>query len=198
MAKGNGIMIKIFIDTETTGCDRNIHSLHQVAGLIEVDGKIVDKFLLKMAPTSDEAEPMALEKCQTSMDELMKNPNERTVWKEFTTILRKHMKIDDRAFFIAYNSKFDEDFIRSWMKRNNSDYSRWFYTPSICIMALAGEALMEVRHQMPNFKLETVVKVFEELENKKILDESKLHNALYDIVISKYVYENVKKLLKGV
>jgi DNA polymerase-3 subunit epsilon len=44
-------MLKIcHVDTETTGKHHALHSIHQLAAIIEVNGKIVDRLNIKMRP----------------------------------------------------------------------------------------------------------------------------------------------------
>lgn len=96
---------------------------------------------------------------------------------------------EDKAYFIAYNSRFDEDFIRQlFLKNNNKYYGSYFYNPSIDIMQMAAFKLMRKNIRPENFKLGTICKHF----NINI-DETKLHNALYDIQKSKELYNKLIK-----
>jgi len=53
-------------------------------------------------------------------------------------------------------------------------------------MCLASNYLRAERHTMPNFKLMTVAKHL-----KIEVDESRLHDALYDIHLTKMIYDKV-------
>ena len=60
----NMSIIKIFYDVETTGENPNKHSIHQVAGLIEVDDQVVEEFNIHSRPHPKAAiEPEALKVC---------------------------------------------------------------------------------------------------------------------------------------
>ena len=60
-------IIKIFYDVETTGSNPNKHSLHQIAGLIEVDEQVVDEFNIYSRPHSKAIlEPEALNICKVT------------------------------------------------------------------------------------------------------------------------------------
>lgn len=190
-------MKKIFIDVETTGYDSKINSIFQIGGLIEIDNKVVDKFLIKMAPRiNDKYNPEAILKSKTTFKEIESYQTSNKAFLEFSNIVKKYITEDEHYFFYAYNSKFDEEFVRVWLKENFCDYSKWFYVPSICIMSLAMEALTSIRKDMNNFRLETVVEIMEQLAEVKVMDKTKLHNALYDINLSRFVYRMSRKLLK--
>ena len=42
--------IKVFYDLETTGVDVKKHSIHQIAGLIEINDEVVEKFNIFSRP----------------------------------------------------------------------------------------------------------------------------------------------------
>jgi DNA polymerase III epsilon subunit-like protein len=43
----------LWIDTETTGTDPTLHSVIQIANIIDIDGKAEDKFVFNMRPHPD-------------------------------------------------------------------------------------------------------------------------------------------------
>lgn len=96
---------------------------------------------------------------------------------------------EDKAYFIAYNSRFDEDFIRQlFLKNDNKYYGSYFYYPSIDVMQMAAFKLMRKNIRPENFKLGTICKHFD-----INIDETKLHNALYDIQRTKELYNKLIK-----
>ena len=44
----------IYLDTETTGFDPKVNGLLQLAGCIQIDAKVVEKFDWKMKPVNDD------------------------------------------------------------------------------------------------------------------------------------------------
>ncbi len=44
----------VFIDTETTGLKGMENGVHQISGIIDINGKIVDKFNFKVAPFEED------------------------------------------------------------------------------------------------------------------------------------------------
>jgi DNA polymerase-3 subunit epsilon len=174
----------VVIDTETTGAvyqGNDPHDVVQLAGIIVIDGKPVEAFSFKCAPHFPENyEDEALFHTKTTMEELRLRPEPKGVYAEFISLLHKYRnRYDktDRFFFVAYNAKFDFDMMNVWANRCGDKYFLGnFWSPPICVMQIAAYQLMEVRAQLPNFKLETVCKFVGVPFNS---DEA--HDALYDI-----------------
>lgn len=185
-------MIKIFIDTETTGLNTGKHSVHQIAGIIEIDGEVVDKFDISFAPRLDaEISKEALDKCKLTEEELRARPLDyEGGYKAFKSKLKEYINPYDRgvkALFVAYNAFFDNGFLRALFLDNKDNYfGSFFWSGNIDILALAAEYLAERRPDMPNFKL---LSVAEELG--LFFDADKLHDALVDIELSREVYRIV-------
>ena len=185
-------MIKIFFDVETTGLNVKKHSIHQVAGLIEVDGKVVEKFDIKTRPhPKAELDPTALNICKKTGAELLAYQDMKTAHKELTTLLGNRInKFDrkDKAFLIGYNiSYFDCTFLRAWFEQNNDNYyDSWFWKSEIDVMSLAAQYLILRRPDMPSFKLKRVAK-----ELGLEVEEDSLHDAFYDVKLTRQIYRIV-------
>ena len=83
--------------------------------------------------------------------------------------------------------KYDYQYLRKWFEKLGDKYfGSWFWNPHIDIMALAAQALKYKRPQMPNFKLATVAQALG-IEIK----EDMLHDARYDVMLAKEVYQKV-------
>lgn len=174
----------LYIDTETTGANPRGHDAHdvvQIAAIIEIDGVVVDRIELKCAPHfPDHYEPEALSVTGVTIEELCLRPDPTETYKKFTAFLHKHRnKYDktDRFFFVAYNAPFDFQVMIEHAKRSGDEWFMTnFWSPPICVMVLAANALMPVRHTLTNFKLQTIC-AFCEIE----FDKDAAHDALYDL-----------------
>lgn len=188
----------LYFDTETTGLDPKVHCIHQAAGIIEIDGKIVDKFSLSLRPVSTIHETAALNKCRKTWDELIVYPPQEEAFAEMIMTLKKHLRGDDKFTLIGYNVKFDEEFLRVWLKNNFTEFYQWFWTPSICVMTLAGEALHEIRPSLKNFRQDTVAAAMEQIMRpgeEPMFCSEKAHDALYDVVMCRFIYKSSLKIL---
>ena len=113
------------------------------------------------------------------------------VYRELVSMLSKYVnKFDkkDKFFLVGYNNAaFDNQFFRGFFLQNNDNYfGSWFWANSIDVMVLASQHLMECRAELENFKLSTVAQYL----GVEIKEES-LHNAQYDIELTKSVYDIV-------
>ncbi len=185
----------LFVDTETGGLSSWKSALIQLSGIVEIDGEEKERFNFFIRPfPKDEITDSALEvggftREQVLTGESFEDP--KVVYNKFTGMLKKYInKFDktDKFSLIGYNShSFDSPFIRRFLtKCGDSFYGSYFSHPSIDTMLIAAYKLMKVRNKLPNFKLMTVAK-FMGIE----LDESKLHDAMYDVEITKKLFEKL-------
>ncbi len=183
-------MKQVFLDLETTGTQVGRHGVRQISALMEVPGEpaIVFDATIRL-PTSYAWDSWVVEN-MASPNDYTDSPPMKEVFKSFKEFLEEYVdpyNRKDKYFLYAYNAKFDEKFLRQFFYDNGDKYfGSWFFTPSIDVMTLAAERLKEVRHKMPNFKLETVANILG-------LDvrEAKLHDALYDIELTRKVYKQL-------
>lgn len=185
-------MKKIYIDLETSGRQPWKHMIHQIAMLIEIDGKVVGEHEFLIRPEKDDViEVEALEVSGVTVEDLNNNParlSARHAYQKMVNILGQHIdkyNKQDKAFFLAYNAKFDYDFLRSWWsKHGDKFFGSWFWTPAVDVMALAAQALMHKRHEMPNFKLATV-------HGLLVGGDQDWHDAMADIKATREIYQGL-------
>lgn len=180
-----------FTDTETTGVDEQNCSIFQLTTYItDSDGNVLDKIDLKMRPHADDnLEAEALEKTNKTKDELFAHSlSQEQGFKQYTDFLNKHVnRFDstDKLIFAAYNSDFDERFIRKFFYNNNDDfYGSYFWNPSLCLMKEAVWRLREIRNLIPKFQLATICQLCS-IE----WDEEKAHEASYDVMKTIKLYQ---------
>jgi DNA polymerase III subunit epsilon len=188
------------VDTETTGTNPGKHSIWQIAGIVYIDGKEKERFEILMQPNPKAAiDPDAFnpsknktpEQIQEEIDKLKTYMPFEEGYKTFVGILGKYIdKYDskDKFFFLAHNAPFDNDFLRGLFLQNGDDYfGSWFWPDVLCTRVLAIRQLMPIRHTMPNFQLMTIARQLG-IE----IDESKLHDATYDIDITIEVFKRLR------
>ena len=190
-----------FIDTETTGLDRNKNNIFQISAKItDPDAKeVIDQINLRFVPHSLEyVEPESLEKTGYTLEELGSFPlSSSQAFKQFTDWLATHVdRFDkkDKLQFLAYNAQFDVEFVRQWFLKNGDNYfGSFFWNPAICVMQAAAWFVQSVRPAFPNFKLGTICKCAE-----LGWDEDSAHDADYDVAktveLYRYLRENLSQL----
>ena len=185
-------IVKIFCDVETTGENPNKHFLHQVAGLIEVDEQVVDEFNIFSRPHPKAIlEPEALRVCRVTAEQLQSYPAMADAKNEFCRKIAQYINKYDRkqkAYLVGYNNcGFDNRFLRMWFTLCDDNYfGSWFWSDTRDTMVLASEYLEDRRTSMPDFQLHTVAETLG-LE----VDNSKLHDALYDVQLTRQIYRIV-------
>lgn len=182
----------LFFDLETTGVLVNKHSIHQLSGMLLVDGEIKEKFDFKVQPNPKaEITQEALDVAGVTKEQIMAYPPMAEVYGQFVAMLGKYVdkfNKKDKMFLAGYNNaSFDNQFLRAWFLQNGDKYfGSWFWSNAIDVMVLATPFLASKRAGMENFKQGTVAKAL-----GIPVDDSKLHDALYDIEICKAIYDIV-------
>ena len=179
---------RFFIDVETTGVNSRTDALIQLGGIIEIDGEIKEKLNLRIKPfPNDVINDKALEVNGITREELSTFSPPKKMYKKLTSIMSKYVdKFNklDKFHFIGYNSRFDDDFVRSWFKKNGDKYyGSYFFWPSIDVANIAAVKFMDERHKFSNFKLMTVAK-YAGVE----VDPASAHDAMYDIEITRDLF----------
>jgi DNA polymerase-3 subunit epsilon len=183
-------MKKFFYDLETTGLDYRENAIHQISGCIEINGTVKEYFNIKIRPFEGAVITQeALKTCNLTEEQIMAYQAPEDGFKEFMRLLSKYVNRytkTDKFFLVGYNNNsFDNNFLKAFYDRYAGDpyFFSWFWSSSIDVMVLASEYLSEKRHLMENFKLMTVSK-----EVGLTIVEEKLHDAEYDINLTRDVY----------
>jgi len=180
----------LFFDLETTGINPGKHGIHQISGEIVIDGITREQFDFKVHPNPNAIiEQEALDVAGVTKEQILAYPPMDEVYSQFVSMLSKYVdKFDKRdKFFLAgyNNASFDNQFLRGFFLQNGDNYfGSWFWSNCLDVMVLASQFLMEKRHKMIDFKLKTVAQTVG-IE----IDETKLHDASYDIYLTKRIYE---------
>ena len=183
----------LWFDTETTGLDPVQNGIIQLAGMVEIDGKIVDEFDFKMKPfEKDRIDLDALTVHGYSLDKIKNFEQPMEIWARLVQLLSKHCnKFDksDKLFPAGYNCKFDIDFIAQWFLKCGDKYlGSWINWRAIDPLPVINILSLEGKIDLPNHKLETVCAHFG--------IEIKAHDALSDIKATREVFLKVKEIIK--
>ena len=184
-------MKEFWCDLETTGVDPNVHGIWQIAFII-VDGvdRIESSYTLQNLP-ADRIDTRALEVGGITKEQLSKFKKPRLVFEDLKVELKKFVNPydkHDKFHFYGYNARFDADFLRAFfIKMDDVYYGSWFWTPPIDVMSIAAYHMRDQRDTMIDFKLRTVAKTM-----GVEVDDSKTHDALYDIQITREVMSKIE------
>lgn len=188
-------MKKLFYDLETTGLSSDQNAIHQIAGIVEIDGEVVQEFNLKCKPFAGAViEPRALMLCNVTLEQINSYQPMPHAYNELISILESYVdRYDRRDKFhaVGYNNRaFDDIFLRSFFERNGDQYfGSWFWPDSQDVIVLASWYLEHKRAELDNFKLGTVAQAL----GIRVI-ENELHDALYDVRTTKKIYDIIKGL----
>lgn len=188
-------MIKLFYDLETTGTDERKHSIHQLSGMLEIDGAIVEEFdyYLKPHPKA-KIEPEALSICGVTEEDIMSYPDMKVAYNKLIALLDMYIDRYDnknKAWLVGFNiNSFDNRFLRKFFELNgNQFFGSYFWSDSLDVMVLASQYLLERRTKMRSFKLAEVARQLG-LE----VECTTLHNAMHDNRLTREIYRIVTGL----
>jgi DNA polymerase-3 subunit epsilon len=179
----------LFYDLETTGVDERQNGVHQISGCLEIDGAIKESFNFKVAPNPKaKIVPEALAVGNVTEEKILQYEEMGRVFRKFNALMSANVdkyNKQDKVYLCGYNNaSFDDKFLRAWFMQNGDSYfGSWFYAGSLDVMVLASQYLIKRRKNMPDFKLKSVAK-----ELGIEVDEAKLHDAEYDIYLTRAVY----------
>lgn len=190
--KGIYPVIKLFYDTETTGTDFRKNCIHQLSGFIEVDDEVYEEFDFRLRPhPKAQIEEEALKVAGVTLNQIMAYPDWKEVKVKICNMLSKYVNRFDRKskmWLVGYNNRsFDDQFFRKLFELAGDEYfNSWFYSDSRDVLVLASEYLEKQRIEMKNFQLHTVAEAL-----GIVVEEDKLHNANYDVYLTRRIYRIV-------
>lgn len=184
----------IFFDTETTGLDCKVHGVHQLAGEIVINDKLIAWFDYKIKPFKEcRIDEKALEVSNTSVLRMMTYNKEFQVAFMFTELISKHLDYKNKKdkFFLAtwaQDPGFDVKFLKAFFERNGKadSFDTYFWSNAIDVKTLATQYLINERHKIASFSLASIARYL-----GVEVDESQLHKASYDAYLCRKVYEIV-------
>ena len=155
-------MKKVFwFDVETTGTDPKIHGIIEFAGLIEINGKVVDQLSIKMQTHSGAViEQSALEVTGVTEKDIQGYMPHVRACRMIQSFLDKHcakFNKSDKLYPAGFNVRFDLDFLQVMFKKMDKyglgSYLNWRAIdplPLLRMMDYAGKI------DLPDYKLSTV------------------------------------------
>lgn len=181
-----------YFDVETTGTDPKVNEIIQLSGMIEVNGKIKERFNFLLQPTDwDNIVPEALEVTGISKKDLKKFPKPKEAYEKLLKLLGKHCdKYDrnDKFYFAGYNIKFDIDFLYNFFLRQDDKYfGSWFNWRAVDPLAILYYMDYMGMIKLENYKLGTACEHFG--------IEINAHDAESDIMATRKLLDRIDCLL---
>lgn len=171
----------LFYDLETTGVYPHQNGIHQIAGIVTVEGKVIEEFDIKLKPHPKcKIEKQALDVAGITQADLDSYQPMEDGYLKLINILDTYVdrfNKRDKMHLCGYNNRaFDDRFIRRFFEYNrNKFFGAYFWSDSMDMLALMSYTLRKKRHLMENFKLGTVCNFVGIPFN-----EEEAHDGLYD------------------
>jgi len=187
--------MKIFwFDLETTGTRFWKNGIHQISGLVDINGQIKEAVDIKVRPYKDAIiEDEALAVSHVTRDIIAGYKPFCEGYMDLVAVLGSYVnKFDkmDKFILAGYNnSPFDNQFLRAFFVQNGDNYfGSFFWSNCIDVMVLASAVLAGERTRLANFKLHTVA-AYLGIQ----VDETRLHDGNYDINLTREIYLTISK-----
>lgn len=182
----------LFFDLETTGVKFWRNGIHQIGGIVDIDGQEAERFDIRLAPNpAATIEQEALDVAGVTLEQVQPYQPMEDGYRQLVGILSKYVnKFDkrDKMYLVGYNNAgFDNSFLRALFQQCGDKYfGSWFYPNCMDVYVMVTPFLMGVRNDMENFKLMTVARTMG-IE----IDENKLHDATYDIELTRDIFYKI-------
>ncbi len=190
----------LYIDTETTGLYPNKHGLTQVAAIVVIDGKEIDRVNLSINPETyrtftPQIDDKALEIQGKTREEIALHHGSNWQFQKFAADIGIHLGAEDKKFqIVGYNTSFDIGFIKAWLKDNDAKFSDYFTYKDVDVFALVKHLrLLGLMGDCENDKLATVCEHFGiEIDAHDAMNDIVATRELYKYIVNEYITTGVK------
>lgn len=183
----------IWIDCETTDSDiKRGGGIHQLSYILDIDGKEVVKRNFKMSPfKNDLINAKALQVCNVTIEEIQAYPSPIEAFNILVQDIKPYKKVIIGSFNGAI---FDNPYFQGWWFKCRNESKRWdldileyIHFDPLDVRILALNDLQEIRDTLFGFKLSDVAGYYGVAS-----EADKLHDASYDIQITRDIYYAIK------
>jgi len=184
----------LYVDCETTGLDCGVHALVQVAGVIEVCGKVEKRFNVLLRPESGQmANKKALDVQGRTLEQIRAFPSAQDGYLELIGIFDGFIdryKKDDKFLWIGQNPRFDYGFLDAFFNRFKNPYLYAYVDYHLIDIGAVAQALVDAgRIKLVNLKLATIAEAF--------LVPLVAHDAVQDAEAVYLIYQKMISLLRS-
>ena len=174
----------LWLDTETTGLNKEKCDITQIAGIIIIDGEEKERFNFHCQPVNwENIEPVALEKTNMTVEKLKEFPMPQEVYTQLISLLDKYIdkyNQTDKFYVAGHNVQFDMDFLKLFFKKMGNDYfGSYFWYRNVDLMALATILHTAGLINLTSWKLDEIAKYL------CISIDENLHDASVDVDLTR-------------
>lgn len=185
----------LYFDTETTGLDPVKNDIIQLAGMVEIDGKIKEEFNFFCQPFSYEnIAQEALNVHSISIDTIKGFPKPETLRIRLIQLMGKYIdkyNREDKFYAAGMNAGFDLGFLsKNFQKSNDKFCFSWFWGHALDLYELAVILKYKGILNIENLKLETLAKHFKvKLKAHNAMSDIRATREIMRIIMDRYITE---------
>ena len=185
----------LWIDTETTGTDHTRHAVVQIAGIVEIDGQLMEEFEFFAKPHEGaQIEEQALAVIGKTREQISAYPAASEAYSKLIRIIQKYVPkytkdVNQRFKIAGQNTHFDYTMMEEFWRLNGDRY--WYASvDKRGIDVVLASALMKTAGaiDVTDLKLATICKA--------LSIELDAHNALNDIRATRKIWNLYAKMIK--
>jgi len=181
----------LFLDTETTGLDPDIHGMIEIAGIVEIEGVVKKEFCYKMKPFKGQMiNQKALATNGYKADDIKDWAEPLDIYKEivsdFNEFIDPYNK-RDKFHMVGQNPSFDYEFLNEFFFRNNNNYLySYIHYHKIDLVAITATFKLAGLLDVENAKLSVVSEAlgFQHTAHKA-MDDTKMVQKIFHYYIDK-------------
>ena len=190
-------MIKkiLFGDIETTGLNPEIHGIHAIGSIIDIDGRIASTYSSNKQPFKGcKVEEKALKVSGITWNDIVKYPHDEVVFASFY----EHVNVFadpagiEKIYIAGYNSQdMERPFLMKWYERHGASeiYKSTFHIATLDVMVLAAKYFYDKGMSPVSYAQQNIADLL-----GISYDRSKLHNAAYDTQLTRDIYYKLQEL----
>lgn len=185
----------LWLDTETSGLDKDINGIIEIGMIIEIDEEVVEEHNFKMNPVGREISEKSLEISGTSLEDLEDYPYWGDIFIKIKGILKKYVNPFDNTdkFILAgHNVQFDSDFMDSFFKEFEDKYWYSYVKWKHYIDTLPVYPFLEWANTVPQVQSKTLTSLCETFS----IPLHDAHTALADIRATRELALEFKELIR--
>lgn len=185
----------LWIDCETGGTEAKLHDITEIAGIVEIDGHVVEEFQLLLQPSMERRvtrEALLLQ--NRTVDQVMSHPFTQREGKEkLVEVMGRYVdkyNRSDKFTWAGQNPLFDISFVQHLFKTQGDPYfGSWIdYHPLDLMAVIVALKSRGYFTGLPNFRLSSICRELNvELNNA--------HNAFDDIRATRAAYYKAISLI---
>lgn len=155
----------LFIGLSTTGVDPEDNGIYELSYIFDGDCKKIMGTIhidtYRQYQVSEFVKDAWLKEKYKTPEDAIEPFHAATLFVNLLSEFVDRFKSEDRLTLVSFNTKFDEDFLREFLKLAGKSFTSYFWNNTIDLMSLSSFIFREDRAKFVNYKLSTIAKLFD-------------------------------------